>query len=84
MKFFIDTANVEEIKKAKVPAVVSCIPQNAQRFAQIAQRAGCDIFVVQSTVTTARHIATAYKPLDFTAFIKTMQIPVIAGNVFVR
>ncbi|MBI1992737.1 MAG: GuaB3 family IMP dehydrogenase-related protein, partial [Candidatus Omnitrophica bacterium] len=72
---------VEEIKRAKVPCAVSTIPQNTARFGAIAQEAGADLFVVQSTVTTARHIATAYKPLDFAAFIKTMKIPVIGGNV---
>ena len=72
---------VEEIKAGKVPCAVSTIPQNAARFGAIAQEAGADIFVVQSTVTTARHIATTYKPLDFAAFVKTMRIPVIAGNV---
>ncbi len=71
---------VEEIKRAKVPCAVSTIPQNAQRFGAIAQEAGADVFVVQSTVTTARHIATAYTPLDFSKFIKAMKIPVIVGN----
>ena len=39
---------IEQIKKADVPAIVSAIPQDAQKFAPIAQEAGCDIFVVQS------------------------------------
>src|SRR3989338_7222708 len=43
---------IREIKSHKVPAVVSCIPQNAKNFCDIAQDAGCDIFVVQSTVAT--------------------------------
>jgi IMP dehydrogenase len=71
---------VEEIKKAGVPCAVSTIPQNTERFGAIAQEAGADLFVVQSTVTTARHTATLYKPLDFSRFVKTMKIPVIAGN----
>ena len=71
---------VQEIKAAKVPCAVSTIPQNAEKFGPIAQDAGADIFVVQSTVTTAKHIATAYKPLDFSKFIKAMKIPVIIGN----
>jgi len=71
---------VEEIKGAKVPCAVSTIPQNAERFGAIAQEAGADIFVVQSTVTTAKHIATAYKPLEFAKFTKSMTIPVIIGN----
>src|SRR3989338_8704981 len=71
---------VEQIKQAGVPCAVSTIPQNAERFGAIAQEAGADIFVVQSTVTTARHIATLYKLLDFVKFNKTMRIPVIIGN----
>ena len=71
---------VEQIKKGGVPCAVSTIPQNAERFGAIAQEAGADIFVVQSTVTTARHISSAYKPLDFAKFSKQMKIPVIVGN----
>jgi IMP dehydrogenase len=71
---------ISEIKKAKVPAAVSTIPQKAERFGQIATEAGCDIFVVQSTVTTPKHISSEYKSLDFNKFCKKMKIPVIIGN----
>ena len=63
---------VAEIKKGKVPVAVSTIPQHADRFGAIANEAGADFFVVQSTVTTARHVAKAYKPLDFKTFIKKL------------
>ena len=71
---------IQQIKQAGVPCAVSSIPQRAERFGAIAHEAGCDIFVVQSTVTTVRHIAKAYQTLDFRAFIKQMQIPVIIGT----
>ncbi|VAX37544.1 Inosine-5'-monophosphate dehydrogenase, catalytic domain [hydrothermal vent metagenome] len=71
---------VEEIKAAKVPAVVSCIPQNAQKFHAIAQKAGCDMFVVQSTVATKTHIAKEYKVVDIEKFCKDSKIPIIVGN----
>jgi len=71
---------VEEIKAGGGYAAVSCIPQNADRFAAIAEDAGADCFVVQSTVTTAKHIATTYKPLDLFKFCKKRKIPVILGN----
>ncbi|MBF0533173.1 MAG: GuaB3 family IMP dehydrogenase-related protein [Candidatus Omnitrophica bacterium] len=71
---------VGEIKKAKVPAVVSCIPQNAKRFMEIAQDAGADLFCMQSTVAAVRHIATEYKILDLDKFCKEAKIPVIIGN----
>lgn len=71
---------VDAIKKAKVPAFVSCIPQNAKRFGAIAQEAGCDVFVVQSTVATVKHVSTEYKVLDIKDFCKEIKIPVILGN----
>ncbi len=71
---------ITEIKKGGGLAVVSSIPQRAERFAQIAQEAGADIFVVQSTVTTARHIATEYPAVDFAKLKKQLAIPLIIGN----
>lgn len=71
---------VEELKKAGVLAAVSSIPQKAERFSAIAQEAGADIFVVQSTVSTVRHISTEYKSLDLAALTKSLSIPVIIGN----
>ena len=71
---------VEEIKKAGVISAVSSIPQKAERFGAIAQEAGVDVFVVQSTVSTVRHISTEYKSLDLGSFCRGMKIPVIIGN----
>jgi IMP dehydrogenase len=72
---------ITDIKKGSGVAAVSSIPQRAERFAPIAQEAGADFFVVQSTVTTARHVATEYVPLDFRNLKKQLAIPLIVGNV---
>ena len=69
-----------ELKKAGVLAAVSSIPQKAERFGAIAQEAGADIFVVQSTVSTVRHISTEYKSLELADFCKRMSMPVLVGN----
>jgi len=71
---------VKEIKQKKAFAAVSCIPTNAQRFGKIAVGAGADVIVVQSTVTTLKHVATEYKTLDLTKFCKSIKAPVIIGN----
>ena len=71
---------IREIKKAGVPAVVSTIPQHAEKFGKIAQEAGCDIFVIQSTVTTVRHISKSYKVVDLKKLCKQLKMPVIVGN----
>ncbi|MEW6101465.1 MAG: GuaB3 family IMP dehydrogenase-related protein [Candidatus Omnitrophota bacterium] len=71
---------VSEIKRKKGIPVVSCIPAHAERFAKLAQEAGAEIFVVQSTVTTVNHISKEYKSLDLFKFCKSVKIPVIIGN----
>lgn len=73
-------ARVKEIKDAGVLCAVSSIPQQAARYGAIAQEAGCDIFVVQSTVSTVRHLSSQYKTFDIAAFCRQMRIPVVVGN----
>jgi IMP dehydrogenase len=71
---------IRELKAAGVLAAVSSIPQKAERFGCIAQEAGADIFVIQSTVSTVKHISTEYKTLELADFCRMMNIPVIVGN----
>ncbi len=71
---------IKEIKRAKAIVAVSTIPQNAERFGRIAQDAGADIFVVQSTVISVRHISKEYKAVDLKKVIRSMKIPVVLGN----
>ena len=71
---------IAEIKRKKGTAVVSCIPAHAEKFSQIAISSGADIFVVQSTVTTTKHVAREYKSLDLFKFCKSIKIPVLIGN----
>jgi IMP dehydrogenase len=71
---------IRQIKEGKVPAAVSCIPQKADVYGPIAEEAGADVFVVQSTVSTVRHISSEYASLDIARFCKKMKIPVLVGN----
>lgn len=71
---------VAEIKKRKGTAVVSCIPAHADKYSKLAADAGCDMFIVQSTVTTTRHVTKEYKVLDLYKFCKATKMPVILGN----
>lgn len=71
---------VQELKKAGVLAAVSSIPQKAEEFGRLAEEAGADLFIVQSTVSTVRHISTQYKSLELAKFCKEMKIPVLIGN----
>lgn len=71
---------IKEIKAKKGVAVVSAIPQDAERFGKIAQDSGADIFVIQSTVISVKHVSSEYKIVDLAKFIKSIKIPVILGN----
>jgi IMP dehydrogenase len=71
---------VETIKKAGAVCAVSLIPATAKKLAPIAKEAGADILVIQSTVTTARHISKSYHGLVFSELIESVKMPVIVGN----
>jgi len=71
---------IQAIKKSGGICAVSVAPANTKRFASIAAEAGADIFVAQSTVTTARHISKSYRGLIFSELRKSITIPIIVGN----
>jgi IMP dehydrogenase len=73
-------ARIRQIKDGGGLAAVSSIPQRAAEFGKIAEEAGADVFVMQSTVSTARHVSSEYKSLDLEKFCSEMRIPVIVGN----
>jgi IMP dehydrogenase len=72
---------VQQMKAEGIIAAVSCTPANAKRFAPIAVDAGVDIFVVQSTVTTARHVSRSLEGLRFERFCRELEVPVVVGNM---
>jgi IMP dehydrogenase len=71
---------VAAIKQAGAICAVSVTPANTKRLAPIAKDAGIDILVVQSTVTTARHISKSYRGLILPELCQQMSLPVIVGN----
>ena len=68
------------IKQAGTICAVSVTPANTKWLAPIAKDAGVDILVVQSTVTTARHISKSYRGLILPELCQQMSLPVIVGN----
>ncbi|TET26934.1 MAG: GuaB3 family IMP dehydrogenase-related protein [Dehalococcoidia bacterium] len=71
---------IEAVKRAGAVCAVSVTPANAKRFASIAAEAKADIFSVQSTVTTARHISKSYRGLIFSELKQSIPLPIIVGN----
>ncbi|TET57700.1 MAG: GuaB3 family IMP dehydrogenase-related protein [Dehalococcoidia bacterium] len=71
---------VGAIKEAGAICAVSVTPASTKRLAPIAKDAGMDILVVQSTVTTARHISKSYRGLILPELCQQMSVPLIVGN----
>ena len=71
---------IQAIKKAGATCAVSAMPANTKHFALLAAEAGADIFVVQSTVTTARHISKSYRGLIFSELRESVPISIVVGN----
>jgi len=71
---------IRAIKKAGAVCAAAVMPANTKRFAPLVAEAGGDILVVQSTVTTARHISKSYRGLIFSELCQAISIPVVVGN----
>ena len=69
-----------EIHAAGSRAAVSATPGAARTFGPFCAEHGADLFLVQSQVSSARHLATGYDPLSLDEFTRHMPIPVAVGN----
>jgi IMP dehydrogenase len=73
-------ARIEAIRAAGSPVAVAATPAAARRLGAFCAEHGADLFLVQSQVSSARHIATGYDPLSLDEFTRYMPIPVAVGN----
>ncbi len=71
---------IAELHAAGSPAIVAATPGAARRWGPFCAEQGADLFLVQSQVSSARHIATGYEPLALAEFSRLMGIPVAVGN----
>ncbi len=71
---------IAEIHAAGSRAAVAATPAAARRWGPFCAEQGADLFLVQSQVSSARHLATGYDPLELDEFTRFMPIPVAVGN----
>ncbi|HKG55725.1 MAG TPA: GuaB3 family IMP dehydrogenase-related protein [Candidatus Limnocylindrales bacterium] len=71
---------IEEIGRSGSKVAVAATPAAARRFGPFCAEHGADLFLVQSQVSSARHLATGYDPLSLADFTRFMPIPVAVGN----
>ncbi len=71
---------IEEVKRGGVLCAVSSTPNDAERRLGIIGEAGADVYFIQGTVLTARHISRSYRQLDFNQLVRNSKLPVVVGN----
>ncbi len=71
---------IEAIHAAGSRAAIAATPAAARRWGPFCADHGAELFLVQSQVSSARHLATGYDPLDLDDFVRAMPIPVAVGN----
>jgi IMP dehydrogenase len=73
-------ARLEDIRAAGSKVAVAATPGAARKWGPFCAEHGADLFLVQSQVSSARHLATGYDPLSLADFTRFMPIPVAVGN----
>jgi len=73
-------ALIARVKAQGAVAAVATTPASAWHHAEVAAEAGADLFLVQSQVSSARHISTTTRVLSLADLTGGLQIPVLVGN----
>ena len=71
---------LDEIHAAGSKAAVAATPGAARKWGPFCAEHGAELFLVQSQVSSARHLASGYDPLSLAEFTRFMPIPVAVGN----
>jgi len=74
------TALITRVKAQGAVAAVATTPAVAWDHAEIAAAAGADLFLVQSQVSSARHISTSGRVLSLSDLTGALRLPVLVGN----
>jgi IMP dehydrogenase len=71
---------IGRIKAGGGIAAVATTPASAWDHAELAADAGADLFLVQSQVSSARHISTSGRVLSLADLTGALKLPVLVGN----
>jgi IMP dehydrogenase len=74
------TTLITRIRAGGAIAAVATTPASAWHHAEVAAAAGADLLVVQSQVSSARHITMSGRALSLAALTGGLSLPVLVGN----
>ena len=73
-------ALITRIRAQGGTAAVATTPASAWHHAEVAAEAGAELFLVQSQVSSARHISTGGRVLSLADLTGALKMPVLVGN----
>ncbi|MBI4278710.1 MAG: GuaB3 family IMP dehydrogenase-related protein [Armatimonadetes bacterium] len=73
-------ARIEAVKARQATCMVSMTPAAAGRLAPIAEEAGADILVIQSTIVTEHHHTSRRNAISIRELCRRARVPVMVGN----
>lgn len=71
---------IREIKRDGAVCAVSMTPAATERLAPLAEEAGADVLLVQSTVMNEGHRSTRGRTVSLRSLTSRLRIPLLAGN----
>jgi len=73
-------ARIAAIKDGGAPCIVSVTPARAARLAPLAEEAGADAVLIQSTVGSDRHRSRRGEVVSLRELVERSKVPVLVGN----
>lgn len=73
-------ARIRAVRTAGALCAVSMTPAAAERLAPLAEEAGADLLLVQSTVMTEEHRSSRGRTVSLRALTARARVPIMAGN----
>ncbi len=72
--------HIKELQDAGYYAAGKVSPKHAAGMADMLQKAGLDLLVIQGTVISAEHVSNGEDPLNLKQFVRELETPVIVGG----
>lgn len=76
------TERIRQVRDSGVTVAVRVSPQNARELAPVVIAAGAELLFIQGNLVSAEHVQRGGEPLNLKEFVRSLEVPVIAGGVF--
>ncbi len=71
---------IQKLQAAGCYAAGKVSPKRVVAMAELVQRAGLDLLVIQGTTISAEHVSASQEPLNLKRFVRELETPVVLGG----